>query len=500
MRIILAAEDPYRREEDLRHRYRELWQSVVGPESTLRGVASITFENAVELSRASGPEVRWSDTQVHVDLVRWANGALPAGSVVGPTWGFLKPDLGFLARSPDKRRYVVAASGELRIGDRDSEDEDSRGDTEQQAESHGQRNDMTRPWITAIAQETIYALTVAEMFGSWHGVVGVDTILSRLVVINWRRGERFLALEVSPHLRNALGDQQVPLENVLNLIRDFDGRIGGLDLRNEEGDVHDADLRRLWALLHSSAVRLAEMDVDLREQLAQEPVLDLRQSLSTTADGDSLLFSTASLRRELSVAAGALDLDRHVGENPSSEPGEDDESDAYLDPPTRRGSAAPRSPPARRVTRSSALSEHPPVNPLPRTRSASPPPPATATGPGAAATVPRESRGGAGQDAGASSTSSASQTADRTSAHLANWLVSQGLSVARARALHPGRQSPGPSGAPSDSSLVSPEYLVDLIGTLEVAVWPATTTEMDVLLGLSAETAAPAHGENLHHV
>ncbi|BEI80739.1 hypothetical protein CcaverHIS002_0112680 [Cutaneotrichosporon cavernicola] len=430
LKLILGEEDAAC-EADLQTWYRFIWSSVLGRVAYGRSLPTLSGIVTINLAERPGPTMAWRECSVHHDLTSWATSALPAGEALPSSWGFKFPDLGFLAGSADRRRFLVAASGEIKVPARTSASDTSH------------RNG---PWTAALAQEVIYALSIAEVYGSRLGVIAVGTQLCRLVIRSWAPSSRSLGLEVSPEFHAYLGPGELPLERLVEIIRQFGGRVGALDLRESTGDVDSISLRRLWGLLHAAATSVANQDVQVRQLVSD--VVPSMATVEVTAEGESLLMGLSSTRRELRSAAIASEAAPPLG----VVVGIRQQRRGYPAPPRRRSSSLTGSPP-------------PMAGPAP-----------------------------AGADvlsAPVNEPSTSTQTESREftpsreshSSYVQDWVAAQtGRRIARSRALFPDRVSPAGSDATSDGSLVDPDRLIDMLAALRITVRPMLAEEMDDVL------------------
>lgn len=450
---LCAATDEYF-ELDLRRAFQDLYQSILGPPVRRQpGSAAPTLSGRreIDLSARGGPGVAWDRAEVHTDLVQWANRTLPGEQVVGPTWGLSRPDLGFLATSADLQRRLVAATGEVKVSRPSSGLGPGRTASSEQSARHRES------WRTAVAQECVYALAAAEQYGSVHGLVAVDTVVNRLVVLDYRREHRELLLEVSDDLLGQSGEE-ITLEELLRLAGRTSGPLGALDLRSDAGVVDADSLARLCAFLHASADCLGRADEAMDQRLTGEssPAISPRLALAVLAQGEAPAASQPEPSRRRSPAS-----------SPSS-------------PPSKRTCTR-----TRRPTPDSA-----PAAPHRRSRSSSrsPPPPAQGHPAQPAAPAAPAPTGisadwrSSPEDSPDAQAAGATTTAQR----FHDWLASQGAlvaAVAPARALFPGRPDP-------DGSLVDVDGLVDAARALRVSVWPVSRERFDRLLGIGAGPGA----------
>ncbi|BEJ17635.1 hypothetical protein CspHIS471_0610360 [Cutaneotrichosporon sp. HIS471] len=458
LELILEEEDASC-EADLQRGYHSIWSSALGRIAPRRNSPKLSGVATINLAERPGPTMAWRECTVHLDLTSWATSTLPAGEALPLTWGFKFPDLGFLAGSADRRRFLVAASGEIKVPARTSASDTSH------------RNG---PWTAALAQEAIYALSIAEVYGSRLGVIAVGTQLCRLVIRSWAPSSRSLGLEVSPEFHAYLGPGELPLERLVEDIRQFGGRVGALDLRESTGDVDPISLRRLWGLLHAAATSVANQDVEVRQLVSD--VVPSMATVEMTAEGESLLRGLHSTRRELRSAASASEA-ASLSESSSG----DDSSDEYRPSPKRRRTARPltqgRPAPPRRRFSSLTGSPPPMMGPAP-------------AGAGVLSALVNEP-----------STSTPTEPREFTPSHeshasyVQDWVFAQtGRRIARSRALFPDRVSPAGSDATSDGSLVDPDHLIDMLAALRITVRPMLAEEMDdvLLRGKPSATNVPA--------
>lgn len=486
--VEYEALDPH--ESALQMYYLGIWSSLC-PRRALSGTPAFRALPAIDLSSKPGPTLRLRDTSVYKDLVRWANTALqPYGQVVSANWGLRQPDLNFVATSADNLRNLVGCTGELK---KRCKREAIDGDT---GEGWPTQINQAGPWVAAIAQETVYALQTAEMYGAKTGMIGVGTQMSRLVVLNAERAERTIALEVTADFRATLelpADGEgpfIPLDALLTSAREYARSIGGFDLRGSDGELDHDSLGRLWAFLLAAASRLANMDDSVTDVLPDHGLETHGDAPTVSCTGDALLLGVAPLRKELGAAADMAEAARANadadGESDRSDSGseytdepEEESSDDDEDTPARKRQKRQASQGGRAIRRrrtSSLTGSPPPQLPGPSSQAAVAP---------SAAVTPAESR--------------APQTAPTTegsgdvdSSYVEDWLAQQrGTRIARSRALFAGRASPDSERTTSDGSIIDPEHMVEMAAALRARVCPVLSSTMDELVATVCGSQRP---------
>lgn len=236
---------------------------------------------------------------------------------MSPLWGLHKPDLTFVLQSADRLRHLVGCTAELKVkvnNKKESGADEPRGNAHNHSSYSERADTSTSPWVTALAQETVYALEGAEMYGATTGMIGVGTIVSRMAVLDSRRHSRTLALEVGPEFHAYLQlsgfNEEIPLEELMRRLKEFGGDLGAFDLRGADGDVDETSLQRLWSFLLAAATGLADTDDEVLSTIPDDGQIPEFESQVLSASDTHLLLGAASLRKELGQAADRAELER----------------------------------------------------------------------------------------------------------------------------------------------------------------------------------------------
>lgn len=292
-KIVSFAADTLTLEDDFKIAYRALWASAVEP---LPG--RLDGDRQVDLATRHGPVKTWTDCLLHRALGDWANATLPGDQVVSVTWGFRRPDLAFLARSADGGWHLVAATGEIKRHRARTFDEGTRSHSAvmnaaptpaQSAQPSPPRNQSANAaWVTSMAQECLYALQTAELYGALTGVAIVESEFCRIVVSSAEG--RKLIVEVHDELHEQLGhqDADLPLAEFLGVVSAHHGRVGAHDLDDGAGDVDEEALKSLWDLLVDAAEALGDADDVNRALLPPHGQFPLPCSATVVAPTDTV--------------------------------------------------------------------------------------------------------------------------------------------------------------------------------------------------------------------